>query len=75
MLTALALNMSRQRTQHQRLTVREAASELGLPVRSVYALMAQGHLPHLRHGKAIRIRREDLVAYEDSRLIGGPTDA
>jgi excisionase family DNA binding protein len=39
---------------------------------TVYRLIKAGELPAIRVGKHFRIKHADLVAYLDSRMVGGP---
>lgn len=55
-------------TRH--LTADEVAERLGIPVYSVYALAREGEIPHLRIGRRVRFREEDLEAWEDSLVEG-----
>ena len=48
------------------LTVEEAASELGTPVRFVRRLVQERRIRFHKIGKYVRIRREDLDAYVDA---------
>lgn len=56
------------------LSVNEVAAELGCGRDTVYALIAKGHLPSLTiSGRLRRVRREDLLAYIDSRVPSTPS--
>jgi len=46
------------------LTVKDVAARLRVCTATVYRLCAAGQLRHLRVGAAIRIREEDLAAYQ-----------
>jgi excisionase family DNA binding protein len=52
-------------------TVPQAADFLGVRRSKVYDLMARGELPHLKIGTCRRIPRRALVAFLESRLVGG----
>ena len=55
----------------KRFTVPQIAAILGISSRKAYQLIQNGDIPHIRHGRGcIRIRYEDLIAYEESRLVG-----
>jgi len=54
------------------LTVDEAAEILGLHVRTVYKLVADGEIPSVRFGGSIRIPRDKLLALGD---IPSPAEA
>ena len=45
------------------LSVRAVAGRLSLSTATVYKLLAQGKLPHVRVSNAVRIHPEDLAAY------------
>lgn len=45
-------------------TVGQVAKRWGVSQRQVYQLVADGEIGHLRIGKLIRVRREDIDAYE-----------
>lgn len=60
------------------MNVREAAAELEISQSAVYALCAKGLLPHARLGVGrgtIRISKDDLRAYVESRRVGQPAPA
>ena len=50
-------------------TVREAASFLGISVAGLYALMARGELPFVKLGRARRIPRRALVELAARNLV------
>lgn len=52
------------------LTVRAAAAEFGIPVRSLFYLMKDGHLAWRRPGKARLIARRSLVRWLASHPSG-----
>lgn len=52
------------------LTYPEAASVLGLSERQVRRLVADGRVPSVRHGRSVRIHRDDLEAYAQSLRSG-----
>jgi len=52
------------------LTVRAVAARLGVSTATVYKLVAQGDLPHVRVSNAIRISPVDLDAYVTERRRG-----
>lgn len=45
------------------LDARECAAYLALEVQTVYRLARRGALPHVRLGRTVRFRREDLDRY------------
>lgn len=53
------------------LTVADTIRETGLARAYVYRLIADGELPAVRFGRAIRVRRVDLERYVAERLEGG----
>jgi len=53
------------------LTVREVAAEMRVSTMTVYRLIKAGELPAIRVGKHFRIKGGDLLAYLDSRIVGG----
>ncbi|MDO8616486.1 MAG: helix-turn-helix domain-containing protein [Dehalococcoidia bacterium] len=55
------------------LTVREAAQLLRISRNLAYELVAQGHLPHVRLGRVIRVPRHGLEQWI-ARQAGLPSD-
>jgi len=53
------------------LTVRAVAGRLGVCTATVYKLVGQGDLPHVRVSNAIRIAQDDLAAYVVRCRAGG----
>jgi excisionase family DNA binding protein len=52
--------------KRQNLTVREVAAFLHVSLRSIYNLVSEGSLPHVRIGRVIRIPRDNFFAwYQD----------
>jgi excisionase family DNA binding protein len=49
------------------LTIEEAASYLRLSRAKVYQLAAAGELPSIRVGRSVRVRRDRLDAWLDSK--------
>ena len=49
------------------LAVRDVAAQLGVCTATVYQLVSDGHLPHVRVLNAIRVVPEDLVAFIEAR--------
>jgi len=49
------------------LTVKELATEFKLAKSTIYALVANGQLPHVRFGTAIRFRRDAVEAWLESQ--------
>jgi len=49
------------------LTTREAAAYLSISLPTLFRLTRAGELPHLRIGRVLRYRREDLEAFLESR--------
>jgi predicted DNA-binding transcriptional regulator AlpA len=65
----------RPRTTAQRddrhLTAAELAARQGVPVRTVYAWNYMGTGPaYLKHGRSVRYRLADVIAWEESHLTG-----
>lgn len=52
------------------LDVNEVAVMLGVSDQMVYKMAKQGDLPHVRIGKRIKFRWEDVVKYIKDNLIG-----
>jgi excisionase family DNA binding protein len=49
---------------------REVAARLGVPIGTVYAMVAQRRIPHVRLGKRlVRFRPEDVEEYVKSRRV------
>lgn len=61
---------------HELLTAREVAELMRVSTMTVYRLIKSGELPAIRVGKHLRIRRDDVEAYFDRRVVvadgGGP---
>ena len=60
------------------LSVREAAEQLGLCTATVYQLVGEGQLPHVRVLNAIRVAPRDLAAFVEGQRRaghGGPAGA
>lgn len=57
----------------EELTVEQAARELGFKEMTVYTYIQQGKIIAVRHGRNVRIRREDNAELFTTRraLIGG----
>jgi excisionase family DNA binding protein len=53
----------------ENLTVPEVAEILRLSASHVYAMVRRGELPHFKVGASPRIRRKDLDAYIQARLV------
>lgn len=51
----------------------DVARHLNLSQRTVYNLLRRGVLPHYRVGQAVRIRRDDYVAYVEKARHVGPS--
>ena len=51
------------------MTPREVAETMRVSTMTVYRLVKAGTLPAIRVGKHLRIRRADLRAYLDARLV------
>jgi len=45
------------------LTVRAVAAHVGVSTATIYKLVAQGELPHVRVSRAIRVKPDDRAAY------------
>jgi excisionase family DNA binding protein len=45
------------------LSVRAVADRLGVSTATIYKLLAQGNLPHIRVSNAIRVALDDLAAF------------
>jgi len=53
------------------LTAEDLAERLGVDVQSIYWLNATGEAPpRLKIGKRVRYRLADVLAWEESRLVG-----
>lgn len=52
------------------LTTREVAEAIRVSTMTVYRLIKSGELPAIRVGRHLRIRRRDLLAYLDARVVG-----
>lgn len=52
------------------LSTKAAADALGVPVRVLYRMIDQGHLPAYKFGRLIRLLREDIDAYLDGGTSG-----
>lgn len=50
------------------LTTKQAAAYLGVSLPTLFRLLRADQLPHLRLGRAIRFRREDLDAFIAARV-------
>jgi excisionase family DNA binding protein len=57
-------------TVEQLLSVRQAADLLRLHPKSVYALVARGSIPHVRIGRRVLFRPEDLRRWIGLRIEG-----
>lgn len=44
------------------LTTKCAAALLGIPMRQLYRLIDEGHLPAYKHGRRIRLLRSEVAA-------------
>lgn len=53
------------------LTVREVAEAMRVSTMTVYRLIHAEELPAIRVGSNLRIRRADLAAYLNARVVGG----
>jgi excisionase family DNA binding protein len=53
------------------LTVRDVAAQLGVCTATVYQLVGDGQLPHVRVLNAIRVAPGDLAAFIEARRRGG----
>lgn len=54
------------------LTEREAAKALSISSRTLWTLRTEGHIPHVRLGRAVRYDPDDLAAWvKDQRTIRG----
>ena len=53
------------------LTTREVAEAIRVSTMTVYRLIKAGDLPAIRVGRHLRIRRRDLLAYLEARVVGG----
>ena len=51
------------------MTVKEAASRLGLSVPEVYQIIARGELAHYRYGRRIVLKPADLAAFEERHRV------
>ena len=57
------------------LNTREVSQRLGLPVRTVYRLIDEGHLPAYRSGSDIVLRPDDVEAYRARQVDPGQASA
>jgi excisionase family DNA binding protein len=55
--------------RHELLTAREVAELMRVSTMTVYRLIKSGELPAIRVGKHLRIRRDDVEAYFDRRVV------
>jgi excisionase family DNA binding protein len=53
------------------LTVRDVAARLGVGTATVYRVVAEGHLAHVRVLNAIRVTPRDLEAFVEAQRRGG----
>jgi excisionase family DNA binding protein len=53
------------------LTVRDVAGQLGVCAATVYQMVGEGQLPHVRILNAIRVAPADLAAFIDERRRAG----
>lgn len=54
------------------LNVPEAAKRLTISAKTLYRLAALGQIPHLRVGRSLRFRIEDLDRWLEQRRVAGP---
>ena len=54
------------------MSTHEASELLEVPVRALYRLIDQGHVPAYKFGCVIRLRRVEVVAYLDQRRHDDP---
>lgn len=57
--------------ERELVTVKEAATFLGLGVATIYRLMDRGVLPFIKLGRSRRVSREDLKACVQKNRVGG----
>jgi excisionase family DNA binding protein len=55
------------------LTAEEIAGMLGVPVSWVRVRSREGTIPHLRLGRYVRFREEDVRAWLDAQAVEGPS--
>jgi excisionase family DNA binding protein len=53
------------------LTVRDVAAQLGVCTATVYRLVGEGQLPHVRVLNAIRVAPQDLAVFVEARRRAG----
>lgn len=53
------------------LTVSQVRERLGIGLRQAWELVWRGDLPHVRIGRSVRVREEDVDAYVRSRVRVG----
>ena len=58
-----------------RWTMRQLQEHLGVGQTTAYGLVASSQIPHLRIGRSIRLRPEDVLAWEAGQLRHGLADA
>ena len=61
--------MSQPLSKSRFLTVQEVADLMRVSTMTVYRLVKAGTLPAIRVGKHLRVRRTDLRAYLDARVV------
>ena len=67
-------NIRKPKSLGLRLTYEEAGQYLGVSKEKIKRMVASGELPVVRlSARCIRIRIEDLRAFEEARLVGGVT--
>lgn len=58
---------------YELLTAREVAEAMRVSTMTVYRLIKSGELPAIRVGKHLRIRRTEVDAYLDARVVCTPS--
>ena len=56
---------------HPLLTYKKAAARLGMPVGTLYALVSEGRIPHIRLSqRMVRFDPDELEAWIDAQRVG-----
>lgn len=64
--------MRETRVNERHMTVEEFAKREGVPIPTVYGWNSRGEGPkYLKIGRHVRYRVADVIAWENSRVVGG----
>jgi excisionase family DNA binding protein len=55
------------------LTCNEVANLLGVKPSTIYQWTHQGYIPHIKLGRVVRFRQDDIAKWLDKRADGGRT--